>query len=205
MLNRVGLGWAAVALSNGAAAGAWAGNAEAGDDAVVAAPRIVDSLTSKDIVLDRPGRVATRPASARRDPAIDLNVAFGFGSVDLLAQGQAQLDELAAALGHRLLAEASFLLAGHTDRVGDADFNLRLSLGRAETVRRYLIDAHGIAAQRLQTIGFGFARLLDPAHPAAAVNRRVEVRRLVGAIASPRPGPASAAARPGGRIVPTPR
>ena len=57
--------------------------------------------------------------------------------------------------------------------------------------------AHGLQGQRLQAAGFGFDRLLRPDQPAAAVNRRVEVRRLLSAAAQPVPQPA--------RLVPTPK
>lgn len=173
-------------------AGAFAQETEA---PVVAAPKILDAL-SKDIVLDQPGR----PGARRRAAAIDLQVQFTFDSAQLMPQGKRQLDELAMALNDKALVGWGFLLAGHTDRVGDADYNLRLSHARAEAVKAYLEQAHGVAPQRLQTIGYGFSRLQDAAHPAAALNRRVEVRRvaLVGA----------APARPIGhdeRLVPTPK
>lgn len=167
--------------------------AQGTDGPLVTAPKILESLTDKDIVLDRPG--------ARRDPSIDLQVPFAFDSAHLLPQGQRQLDELAMALSNQALADWAFVLAGHTDGVGDADYNLRLSMARAETVKAYLVQAHGIAPGRLQSIGYGYTRLRDPANPAAAVNRRVEVRRVaLAAAAAPAPRPA-----PGGRLVPTPQ
>lgn len=162
---------------------------------VVSAPKILDALIQKDIVLDRPGQTG-RPRGA----VIDLQVQFAFDSAELLGQGKRQLDQLAMALNNKALMASGFQLAGHTDRVGDAEYNLRLSLARADAVKTYLAEAHGISPARLQTIGYGFARLVDPAHPAAAINRRVEVRR-VGMLAAP---PAAVVPAPGGRLVPTP-
>lgn len=150
---------------------------------------IVDALRSRDIVLDQPGRPP-------RPPAIDLQVQFTFGSAELLPQGRRQLDELAIALGDRALEGAAFELAGHTDAVGGYAYNMRLSLERAEAVKRYLIAAHRLSPARLYPIGFGFTRLADPARPESALNRRVEVRRLVAAAPAPAPG---------GQLVPTPR
>lgn len=152
----------------------------ASDDEVVKSKSIVDAL-SKDIVLDRPGagrpqQGATRPAS--RPASINLNVQFTFDSAELLPQGKRQLDELAMALSHKTLSTWGFVLAGHTDRVGAEDYNLRLSLARAETVRSYLAEVHRLAPSRLKAIGYGFNQLLDPANPTAAINRRVEVRRV---------------------------
>ena len=174
--------------------------------AVVGAPKIIEAL-SKDIVIDRPGNSGTM--APRRDPSISLQVQFAFGSADLLPQGRRQLDQLGLALSDSALASAAFELAGHTDAVGDAESNLRLSIERANSVKVYLIQAHGLSAQRLQAIGFGFSRLANPANPTAAINRRVEVRRLAsGAVVAPSPVPVvtpGLPAVPGGRLVPTPK
>lgn len=173
---------------------------------VVGAPKILEALNPKDVVIDRPGVSSARPA--RRDPSINLQVQFTFDSAELMPQGKRQLDQLAMALNDKALAVSGFELAGHTDQVGDADYNLRLSLERANAVRAYLSEVHGIAPQRLQAIGYGFTRLLDRANPTAAVNRRVEVRRVNGM----RPAPSSnvttvrpPASNGSGRLVPTPQ
>jgi outer membrane protein OmpA-like peptidoglycan-associated protein len=164
------------------------------DEPVVKAPKIIEALRAKDIVVDRPGA----PAQPFVPPAsIDLQVQFAFGSARLLPVGKRQLDELAMALSDRELLSASFELAGHTDAVGSHNDNLRLSMQRAEAVKSYLVQSHGIPTARLFPIGLGFTRLADPARPEAAINRRVEVRRLAGAPAAERPS--------GGRIVSTPR
>jgi outer membrane protein OmpA-like peptidoglycan-associated protein len=42
----------------------------------------------------------------------------------------------------------------HNDNIGSDNYNQKLSLKRAETVRNFLI-AKGIAADRLTTVGFG--------------------------------------------------
>lgn len=171
------------------------------DAPVVGAPQIIDALTSKDIVLDGAGKPPRAGSAPTHDPFINLQVQFTFDSAQLLPQGKRQLDELAMALNNKALVSAGFVLAGHTDRVGDADYNLRLSHARAEAVRDYLAEAHGVAQQRLQTIGYGFSRLLDAAHPTAAINRRVEVRRV--AVVSL--GPTRPARPAAGSLVSTPK
>jgi OmpA-OmpF porin, OOP family len=167
------------------------------DAPIVRAPRIVEALTSRDIVVDKPSAAkpaagkpngGAKPPSAAGAAAIDLQVQFTYDSAELRPQGKRQLDELAMALNNRALRTAAFELAGHTDRAGSHAHNMRLSLERAEAVKAYLMSAHNLPAQRLFAIGFGFTRLADPSRPESAVNRRVEVRRLVG-----------------GSIVPTPR
>lgn len=195
----------AVLLGPVLALGALPAHAADAEPPVTKAARILETLAPKDIVLDNAGR-PTRP---RQDPRINLTVDFTFDSAELRPQGKRQLDELALALGNGRLSTASFELAGHTDRVGDAQYNLALSLKRADAVREYLRAAHGMAPERLQTIGYGFDRLLLPNQPQAAANRRVEVRRLlnaapVRAVSAPAAQPASQAATQG-RLVPTPK
>jgi OmpA-OmpF porin, OOP family len=67
-----------------------------------------------------------------------------------------------------------FVIEGHTDLSGSPQHNQALSERRAETVKRYLVE-HGIAADRLTTVGYGSSRPLttDPSPAAQAINRRV--------------------------------
>ena len=49
-------------------------------------------------------------------------------------------------------------IEGHTDNVGNAAYNQRLSEERANSVRQYLIDKFGIDASRLTSVGYGLSR-----------------------------------------------
>lgn len=66
-------------------------------------------------------------------------------------------------------------IIGHTDNIGDSQYNLLLSKRRAEAVAQYFIN-HGINPDRLRCYGFGSRQpLTDNSTPAArAMNRRVE-------------------------------
>jgi OOP family OmpA-OmpF porin len=70
-------------------------------------------------------------------------------------------------------------LEGHTDYLGVAKENLKLSQERVESVRGYLIDK-GISRSRLKTKAFGGLQPLsrDNTPEAHRLNRRVEVRIL---------------------------
>lgn len=116
-----------------------------------------------------PGEVTT----ASR-PAVDLEVRFEFDSAMLTPTAQAVLDNLATALTTDL-ASYRFVLEGHTDAVGSADYNLGLSQRRARAVRDYLEAIYRIDGGRLSPIGKGEQELLLPDQPAAAPNRRVRV------------------------------
>jgi OmpA-OmpF porin, OOP family len=65
------------------------------------------------------------------------------GSGDLLPKGRAELDDLALKLATRKVAVKSMRVTGYTDRLGSATYNQRLSLARANTVKRYLQE-HGV-------------------------------------------------------------
>ena len=68
-------------------------------------------------------------------------------------------------------------IVGHTDQVGSDRYNDKLSLQRAESVKKYLISK-GVAASRLNTVGKGKRDLLfkekDPT--SRFYNRRIEFR-----------------------------
>lgn len=78
-------------------------------------------------------------------------VEFGSDSAELTANGRAVLDEVAAAVK---AAPGQVLIGGHTDHQASQEYNLGLSLSRAESVRDYLV-ASGIDAVRFVTIGYG--------------------------------------------------
>lgn len=69
-------------------------------------------------------------------------------------------------------------VGGHTDNVGGKAYNLKLSGQRADAVRAWLV-AHGVAADRLTSHGYGFSQPLVPNDSDAhrAKNRRVELKR----------------------------
>ena len=117
------------------------------------------------------------PGAAAETAVVALDLPFAFNSSQLLPQADAQLRALQSALASEALGRDRFLVAGHTDGVGSANYNRALSLRRAETVKRFLVS-HGIASERLQTAGYGADRLLHPDRPDDAANRRVEIRNL---------------------------
>ena len=68
------------------------------------------------------------------------------------------------------------MVIGHTDRVGNAELNDKLSLTRAQLIRNLLIES-GVAEDKLEAIGRGER---DPLVPTAddvdePKNRRVEI------------------------------
>jgi len=109
--------------------------------------------------------------------AINLNIPFEYNSSELQSQATAQLKQLRSALTSDALSKDRFMVAGHTDGKGSAQYNKQLSMRRAEAVKRYLVD-NGVAAGRLQAVGYGSEHLASPDHPEDPSNRRVEIRNL---------------------------
>ena len=107
-------------------------------------------------------------------PQISLRIYFNFDSDEVLPDSMGTLNEVAKALRSEELNGKSFEIAGHTDRKGASDYNIDLSLRRAEAVKRILVTVHGISADTLTTIGFGFEQLANKNDPYAAENRRVQ-------------------------------
>ncbi len=71
-------------------------------------------------------------------------------------------------------------LGGHTDNVGPADYNKKLSERRAQAVKNYLVEK-GIDAARITAVGYGEERPLasnDDELEGRELNRRVELKVL---------------------------
>jgi outer membrane protein OmpA-like peptidoglycan-associated protein len=122
---------------------------------------------------------ATAPAgggaASAAPKALALPVQFSFDSAEILPAARAQLDALAE--GVRLLPKDRLVtIEGHTDALGGEDYNARLSMRRAQSVKRYLVAQHGIEASRLRAVGMGEYEPLPGLAPLAAENRRVQFR-----------------------------
>lgn len=120
----------------------------------------------------------TSSAIEQQAPVASLNITFEFGSSALTANAKVQLRTLGEALNSSALASDAFLIEGHTDSIGSAQYNQALSEKRAMVVKRYLVDSTGVSAGRLKAEGRGETRLLDTQAPASATNRRVQVVNL---------------------------
>jgi outer membrane protein OmpA-like peptidoglycan-associated protein len=139
-----------------------------------------DSVTAPITPLDTQGPVQSATTDPGDRPAVSLMVTFATGSAALTPEAEALIASLARALAAPELAGARFRIEGHTDTVGDSGMNQALSEARAAAVREVLVRRHGIAPDRLLTVGYGETRLLVPTGDGQdeSRNRRVQVVNL---------------------------
>ena len=153
-------------------AGLWAGAGWAED---FTSEDIVRGLTPPPLTREFRGIDVEGGAPPAAPPSVDLHVSFAYDSARLDTDARLILKQLGEALADPRLAPYSFVLGGHTDASGSDAYNMTLSQSRANAVRDYLVNTHGIARDRMMALGYGETRLADPANPEAAINRRVQV------------------------------
>ena len=137
-----------------------------------------DTARQEEVVAEEapPQREAPKREQADREVVLTLpGIAFDTGSYEINDNHLAVLDEAAEAL--LKYPEARATIEGHTDSIGDADYNLELSYQRSEAVKRYLVDEFGISPTRLKTVGYGEERPIvdNNAESVRHQNRRVEI------------------------------
>ena len=125
-----------------------------------------------------PSSALNRPPIAEqlfKLPQFTVEIQFNLDSAIIRHESYRTLGRIADALYHPTLLEYKFLVVGHTDATGRREYNLNLSQKRADAIREALTTTFKISPQRVQAIGLGEEQLQDPAQPAAAINRRVQI------------------------------
>ena len=146
-------------------------------DQVVSGREIEEALAAKPRTRGITRGLVIKGAAEEKKEVVDLNIPFELNSATLQPQAVTQLEQLDTALKSAALGRSRFMIAGHTDGRGNAEYNRQLSIRRAEAVKQYLV-AHGVAAGRLEATGFGMDKLLMPGDPQNGANRRVEITNL---------------------------
>lgn len=122
------------------------------------------------------------PAAAKeytaveREDQVNIQISFDFDSAALRDDQKPKLTTLCEVM--KSVDVSVFQIVGHTDSSGSADYNERLSLLRAQEVKRHLVSDCGLEENRLEAIGLGESAPFDTADPRADINRRVEFQAL---------------------------
>jgi peptidoglycan-associated lipoprotein len=104
---------------------------------------------------------------------------FRFGAAELPDEAKAAIDQMVGQL--KSDTKNIFIeIEGHTDNVGDAKYNERLGLQRAEAVKRYLYEQHQVPLHKMNTISYGEEKPAtdNKTRDARAQNRRVVIKVL---------------------------
>jgi OOP family OmpA-OmpF porin len=97
---------------------------------------------------------------------------FDFDKATLVPQGKATLKGLVK----KIEADDRLIITGHTDDVGEEEYNLDLSDQRANAVRNFLI-INGIAPAQIETIAKGESEPIadNTTEEGRTANRRVNI------------------------------
>ncbi len=140
-----------------------------------------DGVADKDdLCPDVPGTVANEGCpevtEAVQKTLLDYakTILFDTGKSTIKEESQAVLNNIVAILNE--YRNAKFTIDGHTDSVGSASLNQKLSEERAYSVMNYLIE-NGVASNRLQAAGYGEDRPIasNNTREGRRTNRRVEI------------------------------
>lgn len=170
------------AVALGAAAGIMLGNQFSDNPVVKGALGVAGGYLGHRIFEDlnqdfkNDPNVDVKPVTVDGQQAINVsmrNVHFAVNSADLSYEDMQKLDKVIEAIRGK---NVDVLVVGHTDSTGPADYNMELSLARAESVKQYMVQK-GIPAYRITTRGKGeMEPIADNSTPEGrAQNRRVEI------------------------------
>lgn len=118
----------------------------------------------------------TEYSAVEREDQVNIQISFDFDSASLREDQKPKLSTLCQVM--KSVDVAVFQIIGHTDSSGSAEYNERLSLLRAQEVKRHLISDCGVESNRLEAVGMGETVPFDNADPRGDINRRVEFQAL---------------------------
>jgi OmpA-OmpF porin, OOP family len=109
-------------------------------------------VQAEPVVVPMPAPVAPLPPPRRR-VTFSAESLFNFDSAEVNATGKTALDKFAGELDGTQFEMV--VVEGHTDRLGTADYNQKLSLKRAESVKSYLVTSGHIDPMKISAAGKG--------------------------------------------------
>ena len=117
---------------------------------------------------------AAKPAAAAAKVTYTADALFDFDKAVLKPAAKTSLDNLSGQI--KSLALEVVIATGHTDSVGTDAYNQKLSVRRADAVKKYLVSK-GIADSRIQIEGKGESQPVadNKTDDGRAKNRRVQI------------------------------
>ncbi|QEY11358.1 OmpA family protein [Cellvibrio sp. QJXJ] len=111
--------------------------------------------------------------------AIELNITFDTAKSVIKPDFEGEVAKLATFMDQ--YADTQVTVEGHTDSQGSDAYNQKLSQSRADAVKAALITKYGIAADRVNAIGYGEAK---PVADNMTADGREQNRRVVGQVST---------------------
>jgi OOP family OmpA-OmpF porin len=102
-----------------------------------------------------------------------LDIQFEINQKTVQRESEEKIDKVGIFM--RKYPKTTAVIEGHSDEVGSAADNMKLSERRAESVVTYLVDRNGIARSRLKAVGYGETRPIGDNNTEAGkrMNRRI--------------------------------
>jgi len=131
---------------------------------------VVTEPVKEDIVKPEPV-IETKPVK-KEAPTVN-NLLFALNKAELTTETKATLD---ASIHDLRETGVSILIKGHTDNIGSEEYNQKLSIRRADAVKKYLIEK-GISQEKIVVQGFGETQPIadNNSENGRSKNRRVEL------------------------------
>ncbi|ROQ92198.1 OmpA family protein [Desulfosoma caldarium] len=100
---------------------------------------------------------------------------FDFDKAEIKPESEPAIKEIAKLLQEN--TELKLYVVGHTDNVGNIEYNMKLSKARADAVMKELVTKYKVSAQRLKAFGVGSLAPVasNKSDDGRAKNRRVEL------------------------------
>jgi len=178
---------AAIGAVAGGVLGAVVGNNRGSGDAKKGATRgaIIGAVagTAIGVMMDKQERElrqiegveVRRTADDEINVVVKNDVLFDFNSAALRSNSKSSLREMADVFNR--YGDTTISIEGHTDSIGSAAYNKRLSQRRANSVASYL-EGLGLDDHRLDTVAYGESEPRSPNATSSGrqLNRRVEIQ-----------------------------
>lgn len=136
----------------------------------------ISEIEPVPVVHEKPDTSIIEIAKVKHDSSVVLkHIFFEFDESFLLPESYTELDRLFKQL--QQFGDLSIVIEGHTDNMGTYEYNINLSLDRANAVMDYLLKK-GLTPERISHKGYGYTRPLSDNRTdrGRQLNRRVAFR-----------------------------
>ncbi len=139
---------------------AWAAPAWAQTDGSTG--KVLDLVFRVDDIGGKVQDLEVRESDTEVVIALAADVLFAFDRANLTPAAGKTLKTVAEVIREKGGEKGKIRIEGHTDGKGSESYNQRLSVSRAESVRKWLVQREKLADARIATAGFGAKKPVAP-------------------------------------------